>query len=185
MQDLSPEDFTGTGFLPADSDVVAATLHLTTKAALAQRLDALSATDQQWANRQSFTGETGQVAWLENGDALVGCNEKWDLSTLGALPFSLPEGVYRLAEDAPLLALLGWGMGSYQFCRYKASDRDPAQLMLPNSANAHELVHTVTATNLTRDLINTPAQDMAPSHLQGRGRGIGRNLCRTDDHNRW
>ena len=177
MQDLSPEDFTGTGFLPADSDVVAATLHLTTKAALAQRLDALSAKDQQWANRQSFTGETGQVAWLENGDALVGCNEKWDLSTLGALPFSLPEGVYRLAEDAPLLALLGWGMGSYQFCRYKASDRDPAQLMLPNSANAHELVHTVTATNLTRDLINTPAQDMAPSHLQAEVEGLAETFA--------
>ena len=155
MQDLSPEDFTGTGFLPADSDVVAATLYLTSKANLTQRLEALSATDQQWVHRQSFTGESGQLAWLENGDALVGCNDKSDLSTLGSLPFNLPAGVYRLAEDAPPLALLGWGLGSYQFCRYKASDRDPAQLILPTAANAPELVHTVVATNLTRDLINT------------------------------
>ena len=166
MQDLTLDDFSGTGFLPWDPDGAAATLYLTSTETIDQRIGALSATDQHWVARQSFTGESEQLAWLENGDALVGYNGKTDLSTLGSLPFKLPEGVYRLAEDAPTLALLGWGLGSYQFCRYKTSDRGPAQLILPPSANAHELVHTVAATSLARDLINTPAQDMAPSHLQ-------------------
>lgn len=166
MQELNPEEFTGTGFLPADSDAIAATLHLTSKATLGQRIETLSPADQQWTERQSFTGESGQIAWLENGDVLVGSNDTTDLSTLGSLPFKLPEGVYRLAEDAPSLALLGWGLGSYEFTRYRASERKPAQLLLPASADAQELVHTVAATNLARDLINTPAQDMAPSHLQ-------------------
>ena len=62
--------------------------------------------------------------------------------------------------------LLGWGLGGYRFDRYKLADRMPAKLILPDSANASELVHTIKATNLSRDLINTPAQDMAPSHLQ-------------------
>ena len=57
-------------------------------------------------------------------------------------------------------------MGSYAFNRYKVAEREPAQLILPDSADAAELIHTVAATYLTRDLINTPAQDMAPSHLQ-------------------
>jgi leucyl aminopeptidase len=166
MQQLNPEEFHGTGLLPSSTTDAGPNLQLVTKDELPQRLQDLSDADQQWVARQGFTGASGQVAWLDNGDALIGFSGTYDLSTLGALPFKLPEGQYRLASEVPFLALLGWGLGSYQFSRYKASEREPALLILPDDADSVELIHTVTATNLTRDLINTPAQDMAPSHLQ-------------------
>ena len=166
MQNLTSEDFANSGLLPADSSAAATTLHLISGENLADFTNSLSATDQQWLTRQSFTAKAGQVAWLENGDGVLGKADADSLATLGHLPYTLPEGVYRLAEATTFIALLGWGLGSYSFNRYKAAERGPAQLILPESADAAELVNTVAATYLTRDLINTPAQDMAPSHLQ-------------------
>ena len=166
MQNLTSEDFANSGLLPADSSAAATTLHLISGENLADFTNSLSATDQQWLTRQSFTAKAGQVAWLENGDGVLGKADADSLATLGHMPYTLPEGVYRLAEATTFIALLGWGLGSYSFNRYKAAERGPAQLILPESADAAELVNTVAATYLTRNLINTPAQDMAPSHLQ-------------------
>ena len=166
MPNLIPEDFTNAGYLPSNTDRPTPTLHLVSSDSLDAFRENLSDVDLQWLARQSFTGKANQVAWLGNGDGVIGSAGQDSLSTLGHLPFALPEGMYRLAGEASFLALLGWGLGSYQFTRYKAAERGPAQLILPQQADAAQLVNTVTATNLTRDLINTPAQDMAPSHLQ-------------------
>ncbi|NCF45914.1 MAG: leucyl aminopeptidase family protein [Proteobacteria bacterium] len=165
MQEI-PEDYLNSGLLPADSSEPAITLHLVSAQTLSAFQEQRSDADQAWLQRQSFTGKSGQIAWLENGDGVVGRSSDNDLSVLGHLPYGLPEGSYRLAEDVGFVALLGWGLGSYRFDRYKTADREPAKLVLPANADAAELLHTIASTNLTRDLINTPAQDMAPSHLQ-------------------
>ena len=166
MQELNADAYTSTGLLPSDSTDTAILLQVISSESLNDFVDGLNASDQQWLQRQSFTGKAGQVAWLENGQGVIGSTGEDSLSTLGHLPYLLPEGVYRLTDDASFIALLGWGLGSYRFDRYKQADRQPAQLILPDSADAAELVNTVAASNLARDLINTPAQDMAPSHLQ-------------------
>ena len=173
MQNLSLKDFADTGLLPADTSTAATTLHLIASTEFASFHDSLSTSDQQWLKRQSFTGKSGQVAWLENGDGVIGAASEDSLATLGGLPYTLPEGVYRLSATTSFIALLGWGLGSYSFDRYKAAERGPAQLILPDGADAAELVNTVAATYLTRDLINTPAQDMAPSHLQAEVDALG------------
>ena len=166
MQNLSLKDFADTGLLPAGTSTSATTLHLIESTEFASFHDSLSTSDQQWLKRQAFTGKSGQVAWLENGDGVIGAASEDSLATLGGLPYTLPEGVYRLSATTSFIALLGWGLGSYSFDRYKAASREPAQLILPDGSDAAELVNTVAATYLTRDLINTPAQDMTPSHLQ-------------------
>jgi leucyl aminopeptidase len=166
MQDLNSDDFTGTALLPAGADVTPTLLQIIPSETFDDFVSGISPSDQQWLKRQSFAGKTGQVAWLENGQGVIGSSSADSLSTLGHLPYQLPEGVYQLTEDASFIALLGWGLGGYKFDRYKQADRLPAQLILPSSADASELIHTIKATNLSRDLINTPAQDMAPSHLQ-------------------
>ncbi len=165
MQEIS-EDYLNSGLLPADSSEPATTLHLVSAQTLSAFREQLSDADQVWLQRQSFAGKAGQIAWLENGDGVVGQASDNDLSVLGHLPYALPEGSYRLANDVGFVALLGWGLGSYRFDRYKSAEREPAKLVLSANADATELLHTIAATNLTRDLINTPAQDMAPSHLQ-------------------
>ena len=166
MQELNTDDFADTALLPADSELTATPLQIVRSGTFDDFINGLTSSDQQWLKRQSFAGKTGQLAWLENGQGVIGSDSEDSLTTLGHLPFQLPEGVYRLTGEASFIALLGWGLGGYRFDRYKQTDRLPAQLVLPHGANAVELVHTIKATNLARDLINTPAQDMAPSHLQ-------------------
>ena len=166
MQELNTDDFADTALLPADSELTATPLQIVRSGTFDDFINGLTSSDQQWLKRQSFAGKTGQVAWLENGQGVIGSDSEDSLTTLGHLPFQLPEGVYRLTGEASFIALLGWGLGGYRFDRYKQTDRLPAQLVLPHGADAVELVHTIKATNLARDLINTPAQDMAPSHLQ-------------------
>ena len=54
-----------------------------------------------------------------------------------------------------------------------AAKRPAAAEPSADGSDAAELVNTVAATYLTRDLINTPAQDMAPSHLQAEVEALG------------
>lgn len=119
--------------------------------------------------RQGFTAAKGQTAWLKCDDrfkVVVGWDGCDDLATLGGLPLTLVEGDYALETTVSDLQLIGWGMGSYQFARYRKESRGPARLILPGDANRNYVVNTTRAVALCRDLINTPAQDMAPSHLE-------------------
>lgn len=123
--------------------------------------------------RQNFSATKGQVAWLKSGETfkvLAGWDGSDDLATLGGLPMSLVEGDYHLESSVSDLQLIGWGLGSYQFTRYKKAVRTPASLVMPRSADSQLVANTSRAVALCRDLINTPAQDMSPSHLEAESR---------------
>src|SRR6185295_5435675 len=62
-------------------------------------------------------------------------------------------------------AALSWGLGSYQFSRYKKSPRPVANLIIAGSAEVTRAQKTLASTTLIRDLVNTPAEDMGPQHL--------------------
>lgn len=89
-----------------------------------------------------------------------------DMWCIGNLSMGLPEGIYEF-EHQEHLHTLAWGLSSYQFDRYKKPLRVPAKLNLKKTS--HEAVasieHIVNAIYLTRDLINTPTDDMGPSEL--------------------
>lgn len=132
-------------------------------------LNVLSDAQRSWLSRQNFEAKADQWAWHEDaqGDLVViGWDGLDNLSSFGGLPLQLPEGDYQLVSAASDLQIIGWGLGCYQFSRYKQPSRAPARLMIPSANNTDTIINTVTATCLTRDLINTPAQDMAPSHLE-------------------
>ena len=76
---------------------------------------------------------------------------------------SLPEGDYHLESEVEDIQLLGWALGAYQFDRYKSPKRAPSRLAAEVS---DEVRHAADAIALGRDLINTPAEDMKPSHLE-------------------
>ncbi|MGB0935244.1 MAG: leucyl aminopeptidase family protein [Alphaproteobacteria bacterium] len=90
----------------------------------------------------------------------------WDFA---ALPEKLPQGTYTLAKsfepEQATLACLVWGLGGYVFDRYKESKRKYPALVMPDCVDEQMIRRQVTGINLTRDLINTPANDMGPSHL--------------------
>jgi leucyl aminopeptidase len=85
----------------------------------------------------------------------------------------LPAGNYRVSPDSPVtidpaLAMLGWGLGAYQFYRYLGTPRAPARLALDDAdAENTEAVALLQAATLVRDLVNTPTEHMGPAELAG------------------
>ena len=91
-----------------------------------------------------------------------------DLSYMGTIATSLPQGVYELVGVTQAIyqqAALNWGMGAYQFTKYKKATEYQAQLFLPASINIEQIQNLLEGIYLVRDLVNTPCEDMSPAHL--------------------
>jgi leucyl aminopeptidase len=97
-----------------------------------------------------------------------------DLFLAGRLPQSLPEGVYRFANDPhdARLAALAFALGSYRFTRYRKAEARDIKLDLPQSIDRDDLDRIVEGVTLARDLINTPANDMGPADLEKSAREL-------------
>lgn len=124
---------------------------------------------KNWLITSKFKPDVGITRFIPTAEGDVSfvlcCVAEFDsLWRVGHLPFALPEGVYQfIAEAAHRDAYaLGWGLGAYQFTRYKKAQRSPAQLVLPNPQSMTDIVESI---YLVRDLINTPTEDMGPSEL--------------------
>jgi leucyl aminopeptidase len=145
-------------------------LQLVTEEQMPQWLESQSITTRSWLERLQFRAKPGQIGWLADdqdnpGSAVVGWDGKDNLSSLGSLPFTLPEGVYQLDTDVSDLQLTGWGLGAYRFDRYKSADREAAQLLIPDTNNSDRVSNIIASVTLIRDLVNTPADDMTPDAL--------------------
>ena len=88
----------------------------------------------------------------------------------------LPAGTYAIATGltGPALeeAALGWLMESYDFHRYTKPKSDPARLVAPDGIDAPRLEAIAAGEALTRDLINTPTNDMSPADLEDAARAL-------------
>lgn len=127
---------------------------------------------QTWLASSGFRGEAGQLRFIPDAKGyitqIIYCvadiKNHW---AVGSLPYILPEGQYSL--DIPhktyAACAIAWGLGAYQFTRYKKPARQPAQLVLPKSIDQHHIKNMVESIYLARDLINTPTEDMGPTEL--------------------
>ena len=121
---------------------------------------------------ERFTGKPGEIVMLPEGDvaALFGIGDGKSEFALGAAALSLPEGEWRLENLPgwwdPELAAIAWCLGAYKFTTYKPADRGSACLVLPPEADAETVCAIADASELTRNLVNTPAQDMGPVGLE-------------------
>lgn len=134
-------------------------------------LQAQSDTTQAWLKGLGFRGEAGSNSLIPDSlghiQAVICCvTDDYSFWGVGSLPGSLPEGDYRIesSHEHMVKHATAWGLGSYQFTRYKQSMRQPARLSLPESVLA-EVENTVNAIYLVRDLVNTPTDDMGPTEL--------------------
>ncbi|MBU6228368.1 MAG: leucyl aminopeptidase family protein [Cyanobacteria bacterium REEB459] len=160
-------------------------IYLITPADLAQH----HADSQAWAAATGFKAEANTVCLVPGAGGqlakvLVGQPGAIDTWTLGALPHSLPTQAYHLAQpwDRELATKLwlGWQLGTYRFSVYRRDPRPAvAQLLPPAAADQAYVNQTVTATTLVRDLINRPAGDMGPEHLEA----IAQQLADTHEAN--
>ncbi len=126
----------------------------------------LDTADQEALVKQSFSGKSGQIAWLSGDNLWIGWNGKHSLQTLGSLPFKLPDGFYRSESELEEIDLIGWGLGSYQFDRYKKQVRSPSILVASKTKKLQRALEAIDSTYLARDLINTPSQDMSPADFE-------------------
>lgn len=142
----------------------------------------LTAAQRRWLDETRFDGMPGSVALLADANGklarvLVGVDASDSLAALSALPQTLPEGTYQLADEGvalnPQQAALGWALGAYQFTRYRKAKRAPATLAVDADAFA-VLEPQVEATTLVRDLVNTPTEDMGPEQLAAAVKRLGK-----------
>ncbi len=164
-------------FVPAASATDARALVLLDRATLAAWRDAQPPATRAWVDDHGFTGSGGAFLAIPGSDGrphsvLVGINDASDPLALAHLPALLPAGTYRLSPESPIrvdpaLALLGWGLGAYQFDRYLSTPRPPAKLVLDDAgAEDGEAFALLQAAGLVRDLVNTPTEHMGPEELE-------------------
>ncbi len=163
---------------PTDTDAAdARTLIVLDRTSLTAWREAQPPATRAWIDGHAFTGSGGSVLAIPGSDGrpqqfLAGIHDASDPLALSHLPAQLPAGTYRLSPESPVridpaLAMLGWGLGAYQFDRYLRTPRTPARLVLedatPENAEAFALLRAAT---LVRDLVNTPAEHMGPDELE-------------------
>ncbi len=133
-----------------------------------------------FAEACGFKGEAGAVQLLPDADGGIGGvlfgvdPAKGDGLAYGKLATALPAGDYRLAHIVgdPALAALGFALGGYRFERYRKRHGAAARLVIPEEVDAAALRRTVEAVTLTRDLVNTPANDLGPAELEEAARNL-------------
>lgn len=129
-----------------------------------------SAVMQQWIKANNFTGVANTYLLILQDattlkEVIVVVLDKADLNYLGDLAQRLPEAVYQLQEVDLMQwqrAAIAWGLGAYQFTRYKQGKNYPAKLRLPDSLPIKFIENLLKSIYTVRDLINTPTQDMSP-----------------------
>lgn len=133
---------------------------------------------QMWLKTANFSAESGNFCLIPTHDGelqsvILGIAGPEDFWAFGALPATLPEGNYFIEASTMLttelqlqLAVMGWGLGFYQFTKYKIAMPRLAKLILPKSVNEKSVQNYLEAIFLARDLINTPAEDMGPGEIE-------------------
>ena len=142
----------------------------------------LSAGVRAFADAAGFEPKPGQYLALPGEGGLGGilfgieaADDAKDLFLPGRLPQLLPDGVYRFGNDPhdARLAALAFALGTYRFTRYRKAEARKVKLDLPQSIDREDLERIVEAVTLTRDLVNTPANDMGPAELEDAVRALG------------
>lgn len=127
---------------------------------------------QSWLGSTQFRGEAGNVSVVPDASGkasrVICCvNDLENLWGVGGLPLTLPQGQYyfdAIEDNRYQSFAIAWGLGAYQFTKYKKPARIPAELYLPDTVQA-QVNNIVESIYLARDLINTPTDDMGPSEL--------------------
>lgn len=163
----------------ADASATGRLARLVTSHGLAGALAGLPDAARAHAVDCGFEAAPGQVVMLPPGsgaDALVGAGPGTSPFDPAGAALTLPEGEWRFENLPqgwdPTVFASAFALGGYQFTRYKAPRRAAARLVLPAGADRAEAMRVAQGVMLTRDLINTPAGDMLPSHLEAAVRGL-------------
>uniref|UniRef100_A0A2A4YYF4 Leucyl aminopeptidase n=1 Tax=OCS116 cluster bacterium TaxID=2030921 RepID=A0A2A4YYF4_9PROT len=141
-----------------------------------------------WLKLHDYKAAEGEICIISNAKGAVDCiyfgtgSQDGELHQL-ADPFnlaklsSLPAGIYELdghiqhAETG----YLAFGLAEYDFSRYKqkTTDKIKVQLVVPKNLDHAGIKAQIEAISLTRDLVNTPANDLGPAELAAALKDLG------------
>ena len=140
---------------------------------------------QTWLASTQFRPEPGSIRLVPDANgklsfALCVVTDPTNLWSVGHLPFALPEGVYQFGVNDPnyLAYAIAWGLGAYQFNRYKKPLRQPAQLFVPEPL-ASQASNIVSSIYMVRDWINTPTDDMGPTEFAAAAKKLAKEYGAT------
>ncbi|WAP68692.1 leucyl aminopeptidase family protein [Jiella pelagia] len=162
------------------------------RAIFADGIDRLPDQQRKWAAAMRFSGEAGSVLIVPGKDgeasaAILGlgkqAKDEWTREALplvfGALAGRLPAGAWHVeAENGagdPTLRAVAMALGGYRFSRYKGdvrADAEPVEIFPGEGADVSEAQRIAEAVSLTRDLINTPTNDLGPAELEAAARAL-------------
>ena len=148
-------------------------VQILTTATLADYVASLDNQQQQWFSTMDFTAKSQTMIRIPGANDTesiclgVGEATTAELRDSAAwLGRQLPNKTYEFIADSEQeedLAL-GWGLGQYQFDRY-LSEKKPLSTLAVSETVKAEVGGVLDGLFLARDLINTPTNDMGPSHL--------------------
>ncbi len=185
-------------FAPADA--AALPLHVVDAHAYGDWKSSRPTAEQSWLDACGFSAALGEVCVLPDGkggmagavagfgNAKARARSRFGLARAAA---RLPEGSWHLVHDLGPEELeeaaLGWLLEGYRFNRYAKATPPKARLVAPGGLDATRLEAIAAGEALTRDLINTPANDMGPEELEqafldlARRFGAGATVVRGED----
>jgi len=162
----------------AKADAAAIPLHVIAQDALEGWLAAQPDEIAAWLRTTGFTAALGQAAPVPDGAggialAVAGHGTEATRARgrfhIAGAAASLPEGTYRLEGLSPEMAeveALGWLLAHYAFDRYRDQSPAKARLIAPEGVEAARVEAIAAGEALTRDLVNTPANDLGPDALE-------------------
>ncbi len=152
--------------------------------ALEAHLSTLSGAQAAWVAAQGFNAEPSTHVVLPAADGritavLAGApaepprRTRFDLARVAR---ALPAGTYRLdgalRDDDLTEAALGWLLSGYRFSQAKTPAPEIAHLIAPDGVDAARIEAIAKGEVLTRDLINTPANQLGPDGIEAAARDL-------------
>ncbi|GLQ35427.1 leucyl aminopeptidase [Amylibacter marinus] len=170
----------------APPSAAALPLYLIEISELDTKLQELGEGVASWAKANAFSGSLGQVLMVPDAQgrvilALAGWGSPQARARgrlhMATVAQRLPEGIYEIATplegDAAEEAALAWVLAQYCFDRYKTKSGASALLKPPSGVDQGRILAMAEGDFLTRDLINTPTNDMGPEQLEQAFRTLG------------
>lgn len=151
---------------------------------LARWLKKQDAVTRNWVGQQTFAALPDTALLIPDAKGklravLVGCQNA-AIWSLAHLPAFLPAGKYRLESaweaSRQSEAALGFLLAQYQFTRYRKQDKKALTLVVDKGVSLAAVRRRYEAMALTRDLINTPPNDMHPPALADAARALAKRV---------
>ncbi len=148
--------------------------------------DRLSPAQRTWLTATGLKGAPGSHTVIPAEDGRIACvvvalgtpeARARTRFALGAVAAAVPGGTYRLddrlSSDDRAEAALGWLLAGYRYDHRKdAAAPTVAGLVVPDGIDGRRIESIAAGECLTRELINTPANDMGPAELEAAARAL-------------